>query len=153
MRGFAARARSLVLRLIHTPRQRAERLQLFDADWYLAKYPEVATAGHDPFSHYVSIGAAAGHDPSPNFSTLHYLQRYPDLARAGVNPLLHYLDFGMWEGRQIFAVDTATKDYHEWIKQHEHGGRKGRSRTPPARNVLIAQAADLDHHADLQYAA
>ena len=96
-------------------KERALRSGLFDADWYLANYPEVATAGHDPFSHYVSIGAAEGRDPGPNFSTLRYLQRYPDLARAGVNPLLHYLEFGMREEREIFPAETATQDYHAWI--------------------------------------
>ena len=120
-------ARWLVLRISHSPRGRAKRLKLFDADWYLANYPEVATAGHDPFSHYVSIGAAEGRDPGPNFSTLRYLQRYPDLARAGVNPLLHYLDFGMREGRETFQAETATKDYHAWIARHERRGRKDRA--------------------------
>jgi glycosyltransferase involved in cell wall biosynthesis len=127
LRGIATFAWWLVLRLSHTSRQRAERLKLFDADWYLANYPEVATAGHDPFSHYVSIGASEGRDPGPNFSTLRYLQRYPDLARAGVNPLLHYLDFGMREGRETFQAETATKDYHAWIARHERRGRKGRA--------------------------
>ena len=90
----------------------------------LANYPEVASAGHDPFSHYVSIGAAEGRDPGPNFSTLRYLQRYPDLARAGVNPLLHYLEFGMWEEREIFPAEAATQDYHAWIERHERGSKK-----------------------------
>ena len=118
----------LVLRLSHTPRQRAERLQLFDAEWYLANYPDVASAGHDPFLHYVSIGAAEGRDPSPNFSTLRYLQHYPDLGRAGVNSLLHYLDFGMREGRKIFAADTTdtrAQDYHRWIERHDYSTPKG----------------------------
>lgn len=127
VRRAALLARWYVLRLTHSPRGRAERLKLFDADWYLESYPEVATAGHDPFSHYVSIGAAEGRDPGPNFSTLRYLKRYPDLARAGVNPLLHYLDFGMREDREIFPADNATQDYHDWIAREERSGTKERA--------------------------
>ena len=123
----AALAWWLVLKLTHTPRQRAERLQLFDPDWYLSNYPEVATAGHDPFSHYLSVGAAEGRDPGPNFSTLGYLQRYPDLAKAGVNPLLHYLEFGLREDRVIFPADKAANDYQKWIEQHEQVTAKSRA--------------------------
>ena len=120
-------ARWLVLKLSHTPRRRAERLQLFDPDWYLSNYPEVATAGHDPFSHYLAVGAAEGRDPGPNFSTLGYLQRYPDLAKAGVNPLLHYLEFGLREDRDIFPADKAANDYQKWIEQHEQVTAKSRA--------------------------
>lgn len=109
----------LILKLQRNPGKRAALSQLFDAEWYLQSYPDVAAAGIDPFAHYVSIGASEGRDPSPNFSTLRYLRRHPDLAKAGVNPLLHYLDFGMREGREIFSADTAAKDYDAWIGQQE----------------------------------
>lgn len=122
--GIARLGWWLRLKLIRNAKTCARRSGLFDADWYLANYPEVATAGHDPFLHYVSMGAAEGRDPGPHFSTLRYLQRYPDLGRSGVNPLLHYLNFGIREGRQIFPANTGTKDYHSWIEQHERGGEK-----------------------------
>ena len=124
LRGIGRFAGRLTLKLTRNPKKRALRSGLFDAEWYLANYPEVASAGHDAFSHYVSIGAAEGRDPGPNFSTLRYLQRYPDLARAGVNPLLHYLEFGMWEEREIFPAEAATQDYYAWIERHERRSKK-----------------------------
>ena len=72
---------------------------LFSADWYLARYPDVAAAGMDPLEHYLRHGAAEGRDPGPDFCTGAYLRRYPDVAQAGVNPLLHYLMHGQSEGR------------------------------------------------------
>lgn len=117
----------LWLRLRYSPRKRAELLQLFDADWYLANYPDVATVGLDPFSHYLSIGAAEGRDPGPNFSTSRYVQRYPDLARAGVNPLIHYIDFGFREGRETFPARGAAQEYQSWIAWHETSGKKKRT--------------------------
>jgi hypothetical protein len=49
--------------------QRAARLlrasPAFDARWYRATYPDVATAGIDPASHYLRRGAAEGRAPLP----------------------------------------------------------------------------------------
>ena len=38
---------------------------LFDADWYLAQYEDVARSGLDPLAHYLKHGAAEGRDPGP----------------------------------------------------------------------------------------
>jgi hypothetical protein len=79
--------------------------ELFDGNWYLAAYPDVAASGMDPAQHYLRYGAAEGRNPGPRFSTRTYLERYPDVARAGMNPLLHYLKFGLAERRSIFAAN------------------------------------------------
>ena len=73
--------------------------RLFDANWYLQRYPEAATAAGNPLSHYLKSGAAAGYDPHPMFCTTWYLDRYPDVASVGVNPLVHYVEQGAFEGR------------------------------------------------------
>jgi SAM-dependent methyltransferase len=83
------------------PRARAELRAsgLLDADWYRARYPDVAASGMDPALHYLRYGAAEGRDPSPGFDTRGYLARYPDVARQALNPLLHYVRHGAAEGR------------------------------------------------------
>jgi hypothetical protein len=48
---------------------------LFDADYYCARYPEVAESGLDPVDHYLRIGAAKGYDPSPLFDTGYYARQ------------------------------------------------------------------------------
>lgn len=72
----------------------------FDPEWYLKKYPDVASAGADPVEHYVRHGAADNRDPSPAFSTQGYLRANQDVRKEGINPLLHYIRFGKAEGRQ-----------------------------------------------------
>ncbi|MGJ7461880.1 glycosyltransferase [Halomonas sp. MA07-2] len=42
---------------------------LFDADWYLRQYPDVAQLGMEPAEHYLMIGSHLGRDPSPYLST------------------------------------------------------------------------------------
>ena len=64
---------------------------LLDGPWYLREYPHVVSSGLSPARHYLRHGAAAGLDPSPDFSTEDYLRRHPDLAADGENPLLHHL--------------------------------------------------------------
>lgn len=74
---------------------------LFDGDWYLAAYPDVAAAGLDPAVHFLSHGADERRNPGPFFDTAHYLALYPDIAESGLNPLVHYLQAGWAEGRSI----------------------------------------------------
>lgn len=40
------------------------RSGLFDAEWYLKTYPDVAAVGANPLRHYVQFGAAEGRQPS-----------------------------------------------------------------------------------------
>jgi hypothetical protein len=74
---------------------------LFDADYYLSRNPDVRNAGMDTARHYLHFGWKERRDASAGFSTSQYLRDNPDVARAGVNPLVHYLRHGFREGRPI----------------------------------------------------
>jgi glycosyltransferase involved in cell wall biosynthesis len=84
---------------------------MFDAEWYLEQYPDVAQLGMDPIIHYLWIGAALGRDPSPRFSTTGYLRVHRDVAAAGVNPLIHYVGTGQYESRELPSSDDSS----EWV--------------------------------------
>ncbi|WP_083199034.1 glycoside hydrolase family 99-like domain-containing protein [Sphingobium sp. Ndbn-10] len=60
---------------------------LFDADWYLSNYPDVATLNVEPLRHYFALGAQLGREPSPAFDSAKYRRKHGDVP----NPLLHYL--------------------------------------------------------------
>lgn len=77
---------------------------LFDAAWYREQYPDIATAGVDPATHYVRHGAAEKRNPAPGFDTRWYLEAYPDVAGREFNPLAHYLLYGYSEGREVRPV-------------------------------------------------
>jgi glycosyltransferase involved in cell wall biosynthesis len=72
-------------------RPRLRAAALFDAPWYLRRYPDLPP-GTDAALHYLAHGAAEGRDPGPGFSTSGYLVqcRAAGLELAGENPLLHY---------------------------------------------------------------
>lgn len=68
-----------------------EKSGVFDKQWYLTQYVDVAQSGMDPIEHYVLFGAKELRNPSSQFNTAHYLQRNPSLASSKINPLLHYI--------------------------------------------------------------
>jgi GT2 family glycosyltransferase/glycosyltransferase involved in cell wall biosynthesis len=72
---------------------------LFDAQWYVARYPDVVRSGLDPLRHFVLHGALEKRDPNPWFDSAWYAARYPDVGTSAVVPLLHYLQIGAMEGR------------------------------------------------------
>ncbi len=80
----------------HTGR---DALGVFDAEWYLSKYPDVAGAGVDPVDHYINYGAAELRDPNRFFDSRWYLAQNPDLTGTGLHPLVHYMQFGAAELR------------------------------------------------------
>ncbi len=84
-----------------TDRELLAASELFDEEFYLATYPDVAAAGIDPTGHYLQSGAREGRDPSAEFSTTAYWKRYPDVQATGWNPLVHFLREGEAEGRLL----------------------------------------------------
>lgn len=76
---------------------------LFNADWYLKKYPDVADAGIDHLRHYLSSGWRERRQPGPEFDSIYYIERYGDVGNIGFPPLVHYWFHGRFEGRHINA--------------------------------------------------
>ncbi|HZP67325.1 MAG TPA: glycosyltransferase domain-containing protein [Rudaea sp.] len=78
----------------------AEANPLFDAEWYLARNPDVAADGGDPWEHFLGYGAAEGRDPNPLFDCRWYVAQYRDLRLRlrRMNPLLHYWRYGAARG-------------------------------------------------------
>ncbi|GHA12327.1 hypothetical protein [Oceanisphaera arctica] len=95
-----------------TPEQRSLKQQitllkkstLFDTEWYLSTYPDVAESGMLAIKHYLKVGAFEGRNPSEHFDTNWYLKLYSDVVEAELNPLVHYLKYGQKEGREPKAT-------------------------------------------------
>jgi hypothetical protein len=87
---------------------------LFDASWYLARYPSVAAQGIDPVLDYLRAGYREGRNPGPEFDTGFYLTEYQDVAQSGTNPLVHYLLYGRDEGRLPREVRARTLERKLW---------------------------------------
>lgn len=69
---------------------------MFDADWYLEQYPDVAKSGMEPYEHYLHFGKKEGRHPA--FDSDWYLNEYPDVAESGMKPYEHFMRYGKKEG-------------------------------------------------------
>ncbi|MFZ3581927.1 glycosyltransferase family 2 protein, partial [Loktanella sp. DJP18] len=63
----------------------------FSAEWYVARYPDVALSGIDPLTHFLSFGTLLGRDPGPNFSSLYHREHYGPGVVGRRNALVHHL--------------------------------------------------------------
>jgi len=77
-----------------------KKSDLFDAQWYLKAYPDVAELRINPAKHYLRHGAKEGRSPSARFDSGKYLKTHPDVAATNANPLIHYIKFGRSEARE-----------------------------------------------------
>jgi ADP-heptose:LPS heptosyltransferase/GT2 family glycosyltransferase len=71
---------------------------LFDAEYYLASYRDVAERNVDPLLHYLEEGGIEGRNPHPEFDAAFYLEQCRHRGETPNNPLLHYLRIGKARG-------------------------------------------------------
>jgi glycosyltransferase involved in cell wall biosynthesis len=89
----AARQRSYELDFI-------SKSGLFDAEFYLSQYPDIAQAGVAALEHFFDFGCREARRPNLYFDPQWYLKQNPDVQEAGAHPLTHYLSYGDLEGRK-----------------------------------------------------
>lgn len=67
---------------------------LFDPDWYVAEYPDVAMTGLEPLDHFLTAGMVMGRDPCPDFSKVFIHAAAPHIAASDKPALQHWLESG-----------------------------------------------------------
>jgi radical SAM protein with 4Fe4S-binding SPASM domain len=67
---------------------------VFDRDFYLKAYPDIAQAGVNPLLHYLEHGRFEQRKASGTFDPAAYLKANPDVAKSGIEPFLHYVRIG-----------------------------------------------------------
>lgn len=91
---------------------------LFQEKWYLDHYPDVATTGMNPMSHFLKFGGSEGRDPGPGFNSAWYLKNYRNAILPGLNPLVHYLE----QGRELGYLPEPLRPNtgHEEISESDN---------------------------------
>ena len=64
---------------------------LFDADYYLSKYPDVARRGEDPILHYLTHGSSEGRWPSAAVEPGECAHFFPELSQSEGNLVLRLI--------------------------------------------------------------
>ncbi|WP_429038380.1 glycosyltransferase [Aeromonas veronii] len=83
---------------------------LFDDEWYLGEYPDVAATGLSSRVHFIKYGLYMGRNPGPRFNSEFYLNQNPDVKKSGINPLIHYIKYGIKEGRSPASTIITGRD-------------------------------------------
>ena len=76
---------------------------LFDTEYYLKTYPDVAHRNINPLVHFVEYGAAEFRNPSAEFDICWYWLVHQQNESAYLNPLVHYRTIGSAAGLSIKA--------------------------------------------------
>jgi CDP-glycerol glycerophosphotransferase (TagB/SpsB family) len=111
---------------------------VFDEDYYLARYPDVAAMALDPVSHYLEYGWRERRNPSELFDTAYYLGNNPDVAGSGENPLLHFCRTGWKELR------NPSRDFDVWWYWSRHLDPSREDCNPLGHYQRIGRAAGFD---------
>jgi len=93
---------------------------LFDKNYYLECYKDVAKNGIEPVSHYCKYGWKEGRNPSREFDTIFYLENNLDVKNKGINPLVHYIRYGKKEGRKVKGNAIYPAEYGDYKKLIEY---------------------------------
>ena len=99
---------------VASARTRAYELELitqsgmFDEQFYLSQYPDIAQAGIPALEHFYDFGYLEGRRPNFYFDPKWYLDQNPDVRQAAVHPLTHYAANGDAEGRKPSLVFDAS---------------------------------------------
>lgn len=118
---------------------RTQRLQVrllkkigyVNADFYLRKYADVASAGLDPVEHYVLYGKNDGRSANEFWNRIQirmltltgivdeefYLRNYPDVKASGLDATRHYVEHGRREGR---SPNGFGRIFHHKIRARAH---------------------------------
>lgn len=138
--------------IFNAPIRRIQASELFDAEYYLANYPDVGASGIAPAAHYYLFGWKEYRNPSAGFSTERYLLDNPDVKEKGINPLSHYLKWGSAEGRQVWpaavmiaATPAEAGEGDEWFKVYDEvddvaSSVRARTHQPDEVSIALAKA-------------
>lgn len=90
--------------------------ELFQAEWYMKRYPDVATDPLPALDHYVKVGEKKGYWPNPYFDPKWYRKNTAAARRSHLPALLHYAFEGWKKNRDPsdhFSTELYLAQYPE----------------------------------------
>lgn len=138
-----------------------KKSKLFDSEWYLNTYPDVAASGADPAKHYFLYGWKEGRNPSAVFSTSEYFDLNQDVKSSRICPLYHFESAGKFEGRSfsknkdigINTEPTASEyaKYNKRIKDIIKREKKRAANENVKQNKIVFRTFQQDYTCNPKY--
>ena len=124
---------------------------IFDAEYYLNKYPDLKAAFGDDheaaFNHFIVHGMKEGRQASPNFDVHFYKDYYDDLQKAFggdlVSYYIHYLDHGQYENRKTVEGGEGSEPEGPGGEYPDDGFDAGRYELVFNANYYLERYPDL----------
>ena len=127
----------------------------FNANWYVARNPDVALAGMDPLSHYLNYGEQEDRSPCADFDTGWYRKEHA--LEGDASPLAHYLrqcstlavnpnpgfDVAWYAHTYRHFLANEPDPFQHYLK---HGMRMGCDPSPEASIIRISGLFDLAYY-------
>ena len=88
-----------------------EESGLFDKDWYLREYSEVALQGMDPIQDYLTPPHPWTRLPNPDFIPSEYAAVNLDVKASNILPAVHYAQHDIREGRCVSTLDEEASRF------------------------------------------
>ena len=91
---------------------------VFDQDFYLKTYPDIAQAGVNPLLHYLESGRFEKRKASATFDPAAYLEANPEVANSGIEPFLHDVLIGRAAGAPRSRVEVTCRNL-DWTTRRQ----------------------------------
>ena len=114
---FPRRDEGLFLTVIFHEYELVLNSGLFDPEYYVRSYEDVANLNVDPLVHYLEEGWQQGRSPSAKIDLQYYLQQCLAFGESPKNPIIHYVTVGMRRGLALMP---------ETNKAAKRGNRKSK---------------------------
>ena len=82
---------------------------VFDREFYLANYLDIAAARVNPLEHYLVTGRYEKRLANPLFDPAEYFELNPELQSCGIEPFQHYALVGKQAGRYGSRADVIVR--------------------------------------------
>ncbi|MAU27550.1 MAG: hypothetical protein CMH45_09120 [Muricauda sp.] len=132
--------------------EEVEKSGLFDEEWYLKNYSDVAESKLTPLKHFVCVGIWQNRAPNGLFDPDWYRQAHDEILPQKANPLVHYIRAGMSENRRPgprfdpewyagqYRVDVAAENpVHHYIRVGKGLGYRKRSAQVGYQHWLVRE--------------
>ena len=119
--------------------------RVFDAEFYLARYPDVKAASANPLLHYLIHGALEDRKPHPLFEPNYYFNQCPEARAARLNPLLHFLESApanRSNPHMLFDCESYTRAHPTRMNPLVHYARAPHPPLPPPAGPHITLEID-----------
>ena len=92
-------------------RRALKKSGLFDVEWYMREYPDVAARGVDPVQDYLTPPHPCVRLPNPDFVPSEYAVVNLDVKASDTLPAVHYAKHGIREGRSVSTLEDETSRF------------------------------------------